>query len=163
MYVCVCIWEGVCGLLCCLSAAAWQCQLPLPFTVNELTLTVCFSRVSAKRRPYLTYPVTAYCRGGGVYSLNQHYLQTKVIPLNMLYLPAYHSKVFSVGKRTDYRVFSVRVYSLLMSCCCTLSLLLLSLSLSLAALRLLVLHMKFYVKRCEYFFFVVDVANADSE
>lgn len=59
----VCVWGGVCGLLCCLSAAAWQCQLPLPFTVNVLTLTVCFSRVSAKRRPYLTYPVTPYCRG----------------------------------------------------------------------------------------------------
>lgn len=56
-YVCVC------GLLCCLSAAAWQCQLPLPFTVNVLTLTVCFSRVSGERRPYLTYPVNKYLRG----------------------------------------------------------------------------------------------------
>lgn len=64
----LCVWEGVsyvcvCGLLCCLSAAAWQCQLPLPFTVNVLTLTVCFSRVSGERRPYLTYPVNKYLRG----------------------------------------------------------------------------------------------------
>lgn len=76
----------------------------------------------------------------------------KIMQIYMLYAPGLIP--------TNNRVFSSRVYSLLILCCFILLLFLFLLSLSPAALRLLVLYMKFYVKRCEHFF---GVDAVDSE
>lgn len=90
--LCVCQCCVVCQLL-----PAWQRQLPLPFTVNVLTLTVCFSCVWQSVSFIWPYPVSGDSRLNG-------YTEADFQPRNLV---ENLSLIFSLRKRFFLMIFSL--------------------------------------------------------